>query len=204
MTTTGTQMTVPLAAIYQGGFSAQPITAKFASANYQLLVYDARSITLSDDKGAANAKTQFLLQSDADAWGWPAKDAKVPTDPKQLTFNKATDIPGPMTVAAQYDGGDITDPKTSAMMPATRIVAVGASKFLQNDTAEAVGANFFTNSVDWLVKKNAVLDIAPKKPQEYGVYLTPMQFRTVIWCALFFVPGAALIAGIFTWLSRRK
>ena len=81
---------------------------------------------------------------------------------------------------------------------------MGASKFLENDLAETTGTNFFTNCVDWLVKKNAVLDISPKKPQEYGVSLSPMQFRTVIWCSLLFVPGAALLLGIFTWYSRRK
>jgi ABC-type uncharacterized transport system involved in gliding motility auxiliary subunit len=205
LTTTGTQMTVPLAMVYQGGFSMHPITAKFAAANLQLLIYDARSITLpADAKGQPNPKVQFLLQTTPDSWGWINKDAKSPGDPKQLTYNKTTDIAGPLNVAAEYDGGDITDPKTSATVASTRIVAVGCSKFLQNDTAETVGANFFANSVDWLVKKNAVLDISPKKPQEYGVSLSPMQFRTVLWCALIFVPGAALLAGAFTWFSRRK
>jgi len=204
-TETGTQMTVPLAAIYQGGFSAQPITAKFATANYQMLIYDVRSITIPNSpQGQPPSKTEFLLQTDPSAWGWVNKDGKAPTDPKQLTYNKTLDIPGPVTIAAQYDGGQITDPKTSATIPATRIVAVGASKFLENDTTETVGTNFFTNGVDWLVKKNAVLDIAPKKSQEYGVNLSPMQFRTVAWCSLLFVPGVALLMGIFTWYSRRK
>jgi ABC-type uncharacterized transport system involved in gliding motility auxiliary subunit len=204
-TTTGAQMTMPLAAIYQGGFSAQPITAKFAQANLQLLIYDARSITLlPDEKGQSNPKTQFLLQTDADAWGWISKNGPPPADPKQLTFNKITDIAGPATIAAQYDGGTTTDPATKATMFATRIVAVGASKFLENDVAEPVGANFFTNSLDWLVKKDAVLDISPKTPQQYGISLNPISYRTVVWCAAFFIPGAALVLGIFTWFSRRK
>jgi ABC-type uncharacterized transport system involved in gliding motility auxiliary subunit len=125
-------------------------------------------------------------------------------DPKALSFNPATDIHGPLTIAAAYDGGMTTDPSTKATMFATRVVAVGASKFLENDTADTVGANFFTNCVDWLVKTNAYLDIAPKKPQQYGVYLNPISYRTVVWTAAFFVPGAALILGILTWFSRRK
>jgi len=205
MTTAGSQMTVPLAMIYQGGFSTHPITAKFAAANLQLLIYDARSISLPPaDKAQPEAKTQFLLQTTPDSWGWINKDAKAPADPKQLIYNKVTDLPGPLTIAAEYDGGEITDPKTSATTTAARIVAVGSSKFLQNDTVEVTGGTFFVNSVDWLVKKKAVLDIGPKKPQEYGVSLSPMQFRTVAWTALFFVPGAALLLGIFTWYSRRK
>ncbi len=67
-----------------------------------------------------------------------------------------------------------------------------------------MSANFFTNCVDWLVKKNAVLDISPKKPQEYGVSLNPISYRTVVWCALFFIPGAALVLGVVTWFRRRK
>ncbi len=54
------------------------------------------------------------------------------------------------------------------------------------------------------MKKNAVLDISPKKPQQYGISLNPMSYRTVVWSAAFFIPGAALALGIFTWFSRRK
>jgi ABC-type uncharacterized transport system involved in gliding motility auxiliary subunit len=204
-TSTGSQVTLPLAAIYQGGFSAHPITTKFAQANLQLLIQDARSITLPPGApGQPQPKTQFLLQTDADSWGWISKNGAPPTDPKQLTFNKTTDIPGPATIAAEYDGGTTTDPTTKATMFATRIVAVGAAKFLENDAADSVGANFFTNSLDWLVKKDAVLDISPKKPQQYGISLNPISYRTVVWCAAFFIPGAALALGIFTWFSRRK
>jgi len=203
-TSTGAQMTLPLAAIYQGGFSAQPITTKFAQTNLQLLIQDARSITLPPSDPTQTAKTQFLMQTDPDAWGWISKSGATPTDPKQLEYNKATDIAGPLTIAAAYDSGTTTDPNTKATMLATRIVAVGASKFLENDIADTVGANFFTNSIDWLVKKQAVLDIAPKKPQTYGVSLNPISYRTVVWCAAFFIPGAALVLGIFTWFSRRK
>jgi ABC-type uncharacterized transport system involved in gliding motility auxiliary subunit len=205
MTASGVQMTLPLAAIYQGGFSSHPITAKFAQANLQLLIQDARSLTLlPDERGEADPKVQFLLQTDESAWGWTNKEGTVPADPKQLTFNKTTDISGPVTIAAAYDGGEMTDPDSKATVTATRIVAFGSSKFIENDNAEAVGSNLFANSLDWLVKKNAVLDISPKKPQEYGVSLSPMQFRTVLWCALGFIPGAALALGIFTWFSRRK
>jgi ABC-type uncharacterized transport system involved in gliding motility auxiliary subunit len=202
-TPTGASLTYPLAAIYQGGFSAQPVTTKFAQANYQLLIKDARSITLpSNDQGPA--KIQFLLQTDENAWGWFSKPGAPIPDIQQVTYNKITDLAGPLTVAAEYDGGTTTDPETKATMFATRVVAVGASRFLQNNALDQVGSNFFTNCVDWLVKKNAVLDISPKTPMEYGVSLNPISYRTVVWCALFFIPGAALVAGIFTWFSRRK
>ena len=199
----GEPVTLALAYIYQGGFSSHPITTKFAQSNLQLLLQNPRSLTIqTPDKEAP--KTQFLLQTDADAWGWASKGGAMPEETKMLTFNKATDIPGPLTVAAVFDGGSVTDPTTKATGTGTRVVAVGCSNFLENDIADTVGINFFTNSLDWLVKKNAVLDIAPKKPQQYGVSLSPMQFRTVIWCALLWIPAIALVAGLITWFSRRK
>ncbi len=205
LTTTGQQITVPLSLIYQGGFSTHAITSKFAQANLQLQLTDARSVTiLPDEKGQPNPKVQFLLQTDANAWGWISKPGAPPANPQALTYDKASDIPGPVTVAAVYDGGMITDPKTQALVPGARIVAVGSSKFLRNDVADTVGVNFFTNAVDWLVKKQAVLDISPKIPQQYGIAISPMQARTIQWTALIVIPGIALVLAIFTWLSRRK
>ncbi len=205
LTTTGAQLTFPIARIYDVGFSSQPITAKFAQANVQLLIQNARSITILPGADKDNPKTQFLLQTDADSWGYINKSPTNPVDAQQLTYNKVTDIPGPVTIAAQYDGGSMTDPTTKATVTATRVVAVGSSKFIENDNYDgATAANFFTNCIDWLVKKNAVLEISPKKPQEYGVSMNPISFRTLVWCALFFIPGTALLLGILTWLSRRK
>lgn len=205
VTPSGSSVTLPLAYIYQGGFSQHPITAKFAQNNLQLLIYNARSITLpATPQGQPKAKAQFLFQTDPDAWGWVRKPGAAPVDQKMLAYNKTTDIGGPMTVAAAYDGGSLTDPTTKETIIATRLVLVGCSKFLENDTADSVGANFFANAVDWLVKKQAVLDISPKKAQEYGLSLSPMQFRTVAWCSVIFIPAIALAFGIFTWFSRRK
>jgi ABC-type uncharacterized transport system involved in gliding motility auxiliary subunit len=202
----GQQYTIALAPIFQGGFSTHPITAKFAQANLQMQISGARSITmLKDAKGETNPKDQFLLQTDPDAWGWVLKPGMSPlSDISTLVYDKANDIQGPLTIAAVYDGGTTTDPKTQAMVPATRLVLVGSSTFLQNSVADAVGVNFFTNSLDWLVKKEAVLDIAPKIPQEYGLALSPLQANTVFWTALIVVPGIALILAVFTWISRRK
>lgn len=206
---TGSPVTIPLALIYQGGFSSSnPITAKFAQANLQMQIIDARSITLlKDEKGQPNPKTQFLLQTDQSAFGWVNKTGTSISNMLQLkdqVFNKATDLAGPLTIAAAYDGGSIVDAQTKASVPATRVIAIGNSKFLENDTADPLGINFFANCLDWMVKKDAVLDISPKKPQEYGVSLSPMQRSTVWWCSMIFVPGIALALGIFTWFSRRK
>ncbi|MCE0498304.1 MAG: GldG family protein [Methylacidiphilales bacterium] len=215
VTSGGSIVTVPLALIYEGGFStSHPITAKFAQSHVQLQIIGARSITLiPNNPGQPNPKVQFLLQTDADAWGWVNKTPANTDDfssYQDRTFNKATDIPGPVTISAVYDDSPVADPNAKTTVPGTRVIAIGTSKFLENDIvmakgeADTLGANFFNNCLDWLVKKNATLDIAPKVPQDYGVNLSPMSGRTLAWVCEFFIPLAALALGIFTWFSRRK
>jgi ABC-type uncharacterized transport system involved in gliding motility auxiliary subunit len=206
MTSTGQQATTPLAYIYQTGFSSHPITAKFSAAGYAIPIVDARSIHLQPDT-SPSPKAQALLSTGNEAWGWIVQPNVSNADLQTVssrTYNRSTDISGPLTIAAAYDAGTVTDPATKAPSSGARIVVVGSAHFLENDTASEISSNFFINSLDWLVKKNAVLDIAPKQPQSYGVTLSPMSQRTVTWTALFFVPGLALALGIFTWFSRRK
>jgi ABC-type uncharacterized transport system involved in gliding motility auxiliary subunit len=206
MGSTGQQATTPLAYIYQSGFSSHPITAKFSAAGYALPIIDARSIHIAPDT-SPSPKAQALLSTGSEAWGWIVQPNLTNADLQAVssrTFNRSTDITGPLAVAAAYDAGSVTDPTTKAQSNGTRLVLVGSAHFLENDAADEVSSNFFINSLDWLVKANAVLDIAPKQPQSYGVTLSPMSQRTVTWTALFFVPGLALALGIFTWFSRRK
>ena len=176
MTTNGAEMTVPIAFIYQGGFSPHAITNKFAAANLQLLISDARSITLlPDDKGQPDPKVQFLLQTDPTAWGWLSKGRPCPPiraawSTTRPPTSRARSPSPPRMMAAR---SPIPPPRPRFPRRASSLSA--ARNSWKTTCEEGVGANFFTNSLDWLVKKEAVLDISPKKPQEYGLTLSPMQ-----------------------------
>jgi len=49
-------------------------------------------------------KTQFLLQTDANAW-LDQQGRNLSIDPRQLTYNKTTDLAGPDR-CGEYDGHD--------------------------------------------------------------------------------------------------
>jgi ABC-type uncharacterized transport system involved in gliding motility auxiliary subunit len=208
MTSAGAQSTTPLAYIQQTGFSSHPIVAKFPAANYALPLVDARSVHLAPDS-SPSPRVQALMSTGAEAWGWNVQPNTSDADLEAVssrTFDAKNDIQGPLVIAAAYDAGTVTDPTTKAQSNGTRLVLVGSAHFLENDTVQGdtVGANFFINAIDWLVKTNATLDIDPKQPQVYGVSLSPMSERTVTWTALIFIPGLALALGLFAWFSRRK
>ena len=56
MTSTGGQVTYPLAFIYQSGFGQNPITAKFPAAGYYLQMVNARSIHITPDNSPARRR----------------------------------------------------------------------------------------------------------------------------------------------------
>ena len=204
----GQVATTPQAIIQENGFSSHPITAKFPSARYQLVMLDARSVLVRPDS-SPSPRGQALMSTGAEAWGWAMKDKMSDADLMSVstrTYDHTTDFAGPLPVAAAYDAGTVTDPATKAQSNGTRIVLVGSAHFLENDTisGQPVAADFFINAVDWLAKLNATLDISPKQPQTYGVALSPMSERTVIWTSILFIPGAALALGVVAWFSRRK
>ena len=127
------------------------------------------------DRHSLNPKTQFLLQTDADAWGWINKNAATAArSHSNSPSTRPPTSPGPLTIAAVYDGGTTPTqrPRPPCPPPASSPSAPPNS-WKTTRAMKRSAANFFTNCLDWLVKKDAVLDIAPKKPQDYGVSLNP-------------------------------
>ena len=89
-----------------------------------MLIQDARSITLRHRSPAQPSKTQFLLQTDADAWGWISKSGTPPADPQDSSpSTRSPTSPGPLTIAAAVrrrhhhrpdDQGDRCSPRASS------------------------------------------------------------------------------------------
>ncbi|MDD4933884.1 MAG: GldG family protein, partial [Methylacidiphilaceae bacterium] len=99
---------------------------------------DARSLSPVPDKQNANAqKIVSLVQTPEAFWG--------ETDPREVAEQSAkkdqgVDIPGPLTLAMLYDGGEV--PGQGIHVVGTRIVAVGSSAFLVNKYIDGVGVDF--------------------------------------------------------------
>ena len=176
-------------------FSDHP--SEISLQGYNLPLNNARSIfRLPTPDGQLNNKVAPLLVTPESYWG----ETNL-TDPS-ARFDASSDIPGPLMVAAAFDGGTVEDGEVE--VAGTRIVLMGMTEFLANRFLTGVGLDFFLNSLDWMLEKKLAVGIAPKEPAEFPVAITPLQMRVIVGILCVIIPGLILFLGGILWYTRRN
>jgi ABC-type uncharacterized transport system involved in gliding motility auxiliary subunit len=176
-------------------FAEHPAMNPLRDTNLQMP--NARSVATVKDPANPNvAKVTLLVKTPAGFWGETNFKDKKPT------YDPATDIAGPLALAAVYDGGEV--PGEGVTVTGARLAVIGGSTFVANQDLEGVGLDFFLNLLNWMMKKDTAIGISPKLAQEFGLDVSPLQRATIGLLALTFIPGLALGAGLIVWYSRRK
>ncbi|WP_018291341.1 GldG family protein [Verrucomicrobium sp. 3C] len=161
---------------------------------------DARSLSPVPDKGNVNAKKVISLVQTPEAF-WGETDSKEVAE-QNAKRDPGVDIPGPLSLAMLYDGGEV--PGQGIHVTGTRIVAVGSSAFLVNQYIDGVGVDFFLNLLDWMLKREIALGISPKAAQEFTLSVPTFQRQSANSFALGLVPLACALLGVAVYFARRK
>ena len=87
-----------------------------------------------------------------------------------------------------------------------RLVVFGDSDFATNQLIQANSPNqiLLSNALNWLVAREALLAIPPRKTEQVRLNLTQDQGYTVYAIALLLLPALAAVAGIVVWSRRRR
>jgi len=151
-----------------------------------------RSFTLSGT--AEEATLTPLVQTNERSWG--------ETDFTSLTQGGAevgmddAEVQGPLTLAVAGE-----NPNTGG-----RVVVFGTSNIAVDQIFDAYGnGDMFVNSVDWAAEQEDLANLTPKNPTE-RTFNIPGQFQwiTILLGSVFVIPGLVVLAGVSTWLSRRR
>ncbi|MFH1177607.1 MAG: GldG family protein, partial [Acidobacteriota bacterium] len=181
---------VDLSAVFANEFRAHPVVDGMKGLAVLLPV--ARSVTTTTAEGATSTQ---LLTTTAGGWG----ERSLATAGGRLQVNKdSTDTPGPVPlgVAAQSEN----DKETG-----WRIVAFGDSDFAANgQLANAGNLNLGMNAINWLVKREEALGIAPRQPEQVQLFLSRAQMRSIALVSLAGLPLAAIALGVGVWWRRRR
>jgi hypothetical protein len=173
----GDDLSVPLVSSY----TDSPVTAGFGLST----VYPG---AFALGKGGTGKKgTEYLkfARTSERSWIDTDRDGKMGSDEKY----------GPHTVGVmlQHKG-------TMASM-----VAFGDADFASNAFFNVAGnGNLFLNAVNWLADQSGLVSIIPGKAQFLPMYVTKEQSRIVFIAAVVFMPLVIVIAGIATWVLRRR
>ena len=171
-------------------YSPHPITANLTQ-KYLVIMPQARTISL---ESAPEGVTQTpLIYTSPNSWGevnfTNAQGSQISLDPE--------DLPGPLMMAASGENRNTKG----------RIVVFGNSIFATNQAFEAYGnGNIFVNSVDWAAEQEDLMNLTSHTPRTRTFQPPQSQLRMIIilLSVVILLPGLVVMAGISTWLSRRR
>ena len=177
--------------IFLKSYGDHPITQALSQSGQPILVSLARSVGAGSAPGV---KVTDLLRTTAEGWGETdfAHLDKIGRGPQ--------DLAGPAAVAAVAESA-ATAPGKRPM----RLVAFGDSDFASNQLLQANVANvvLLSNTLNWLVEREALLDIPSKKTEQVKLTLTQPQVRNIYLLAAA-LPLLAAALGGYVFTRRRR
>lgn len=181
-------------------FSLHPIVKPLrGEAIYVVL---ARAVDPSTPVGAGadapRAEPLFATSSE----GYTASEI---SDTGVVRPNPVRDRRGAIPLAVAVDKGIIRG--VGADKSATRIVVVGESIFLANETILKASGNLgFANlAINWLLDRPAELAGIPPRPlREFSIALPKSVLWRLTWMLVLAMPGVPLAIGLAVWLKRRR
>jgi ABC-type uncharacterized transport system involved in gliding motility auxiliary subunit len=180
----------PLNTIASTYSSTSPITQHTTTIT---IMPGTRSLTLAKTPPAGVSLTG-LIQTSQQSWGETHLD-KIKNN-EQISFDQATDIAGPLTVAAAGENATTGG----------HVVVFGNSAFATDKAFDAyANGDVFINSVDWAAQEKNLIQVTPRTPIT-RMFNPPNQFVFILILlgSVIVLPGLVVLAGISTWLTRRR
>jgi ABC-type uncharacterized transport system involved in gliding motility auxiliary subunit len=177
--------------IFLKSYGDHPITQALSQSGLPILVSLSRSVGAGSAPGI---KATDLLRTTADGWGETdlAHLDKIGRGPQ--------DLAGPVPVGAVAESA-----ATALGRRPMRLVVFGDSDFATNQLLQANQANIvlLSNTLNWLVEREALLDIPAKKTEQVKLTLTSQQIRSVYLLAAA-LPMLSAILGAYVFVRRRR
>ena len=177
--------------LFSKDYGDHPITRALAEGGLSVLVSATRSIAPGSAPGI---KLTELFRTSPDGWGETnlANLEQVKRD--------TADVAGPVPLGVVAES-NATAPGKRPM----RLAVYGDSDFAANQLLQANAPNavLIANTLNWLVEREALLGIPPKKTEQVKLTLTRDEIRMVYLLAAL-LPLLAIVAGTTVFFRRRR
>jgi ABC-type uncharacterized transport system involved in gliding motility auxiliary subunit len=180
------------ATLFANEYGDHPVTNALSQSRLPVLFSVARSVGKGTGPGAAGGTVTELLHTSGEGWGETNLAALAEVE------HGSQDVAGPVPLGvaaeAQRNGKKM------------RLVVFGDADFATNQLIQANAPNGFllSNALNWLVERETLLAIPPRKTEQVRLNLTKEQSWTIYALALLLLPTLAAIAGIVVWSRRRR
>lgn len=177
------------ATLFSNEYGDHPVTNALSQSGLPVLVSVARSVRQEGNAGGIAE----LMRISGDGWGETNLAALAEVERGQ------EDVAGPLSLGVAVE----TEKGQGRKM---RLVVFGDSDFATNQLVQANSPNgiLLSNALNWLVAREALLAIPPRKTEQVRLNLTKEQSWTVYGVALLLLPSLAVIGGMLVWARRRR
>ena len=113
------------------------------------------------------------------------------------TRDPKTDHLPPLTLAVQVEKGASSDAKVK--LETARMVVVGSSELLSDRGFDAASAaeGLGVNSVNWLLGRENLISLPPKRTDKKTYSLTPEQVAMIGWLVMAYIPLGIAVFGLY-------
>lgn len=181
------------ATLYTEDYGDHAVTNALSQARLPVLFSVVRSVGRSESPGLTITE---LARTTDQSWGEKNLSALAEVE------RDDADLAGPVSLGVAVES-DVQGGDQGRKM---RIVVFGDSDFATNQFIQANSPNqiLLSNALNWLVAREALLAIPPRKTEQVRLNLTQEQGITVYAIVLALLPALAAIAGIVVWSRRRR
>jgi hypothetical protein len=190
-------LTRDVRAYFLGG---SPITQRLADVR-ALFFGGTSSLTLEPDRvRAANVRVQPLIQAEK---GYFAETDYNTDDQTKLQADAQRSNDAPLTIGAAIEKGGSADQRVQ--VDSSRLVVVSNATFVQDNavTQDQQALDFVSGSVNWLLRREELIGIAPKVAQPLTFTLNEDALRNLRWIILVLIPLIPAVIGSVVWWQRR-
>jgi hypothetical protein len=175
-------------------FGGHPISKPLVQSHLYMIL--PRSVGKMKTSGTDAPQVELLAMT--------GEKGRVIADIRKGELNPSPrDFVGTVPVMAAVEKGGLRG--VSADRGATRLVVVGDSVFLGNETIDKLANRQFAHlALNWLLARNELLgELAPHPIKEYKLIVTKSQMANLRLGLLVGMPGSVLLVGGLVWFRRR-
>ena len=116
-------------------------------------------------------------------------------------FEPTEDHGQPVYIAASVERGGMADSPTR--QDASRMVVVANGTLLDADTASNSNVDFVLSSLNWVLDREQLIGITPKRATTYSIKMDAGQTKRTFWLAVLILPGLVFGTAVLMWSIRR-
>jgi ABC-type uncharacterized transport system involved in gliding motility auxiliary subunit len=179
-----------------GKYASHPITEYFRKSELGTTFPVARSVDVLATDAKAKDRVTVLIETSQGSWA-ETDIASVQNDKADYDLN---DRKAPVPIAVAVEPSSAGNLEREGM----RMVVIGSSRFIRNGGLMGSNMDLFMNCLNWLLRRQELIGIAPKIPQEFTYRLNAFQVRSIFVTEVIVIPWSIAVLGLLVWMRRRK